>query len=263
MNEAGKAAVVVLQTGQHSFVFVQRCKQPFDFSLPLVPLQYAAILGGWTGATFSARADQLNPIGGEFFIDRITVIDTIPDSSLGQSHDDRFIEGSSDLGGFMWTSRSRLYIERKACSFHKCHELRTLSGLGSHFALPFFATTRGPSMKYWNRSISPRPCRSSFKASSTWRSVPSLPHWLKRRKQAAYDVYRSGKPAQTVPVLRTYNTSSRTDRLSCSVGLPLPFARCLRCGIKGQSTVHCSSVRNCRLAISDSDLSEIGADWYL
>jgi hypothetical protein len=33
--------------------------------------------------------------------------------------------------------------------------------------------------------------------------------------------------------------------------------------IKGERTAHCSSVRNCRFAISDSALPEIRADRYL
>jgi hypothetical protein len=264
MNEAGKSMVVIFPAGQYPAELVQPCKQAFNLPSPLVATQYTAILGGWPDATFPVRCDHLNAVDSEFFIERITVIGTIPNKSLGQSHSDNLIDGSFDKGDFMWASRSRVHGEWKTCSVRNGHELRTFAALGlSHFAPPFFATTKVPSMKHSDRSISPRACKSSASASSRWRSVPSLTHWLKRRKQVAYDGNRSGKSAQAAPVRRIHSTPSMTARSSCSTGLPRPSARCLGEGIKGASTAHCSSVRNCLFAISASALPEIRADRYL
>jgi hypothetical protein len=264
MHEAGKALVVIFPTGQYPSELVQPCKQAFDRPSPLVSTQYTAILCGWPDAPPPMRRDHLDAIGGELCIERITVIGTIPDKSLGQSHGDNRIDGSFDKGDFMWASRSRVHGEWKTCSVRNGHELRTLAALGlSHFTPPFFATTKVPSMKHSDRSISPLACKSSAKASSTCRSVPSLTHWLKRRKHVEYDGYRSGRSAQAAPVRNIHSTPSSTARSLCSTGLPRPSARCLGGGIKGDSTAHCSSVRNFLLAISDSALPEICADRYL
>jgi hypothetical protein len=264
MNEACESLVVILPTGQNPPELVQPCEQTLDLPSPFVSTQRTTILSRRSDTSFPVRGDYLNPVGGELFIERITVVGTIPDKSLGQSHGDNLIDGSFDKGDFMWASRIRVHGEWKTCSVRNGHELRTFAALGlSHFAPPFFATTKVPSMKHSDRSISPRACRSSANASSKCRSVPSLTHWLKRRKQVEYDGYRSGKSAHAAPVRSTHSTPSSTARSSCSTGLPRPSARCLDGEINGDRTAHCSSVRNCRLAISDSALPEICADRYL
>jgi hypothetical protein len=120
-----------------------------------------------------------------------------------------------------------------------------------------------PSMKHSDRSISPRASRSCASASSNRRNVPSLTHWLKRRKQVEYDGYSSGRSAQQAPVRNIHNTPFITARSSCSTGLPRPSARRFGDGISGANTAHCSSVRNFRLAISDSALPENLPDRYL
>jgi hypothetical protein len=120
-----------------------------------------------------------------------------------------------------------------------------------------------PSIKHSDKSMSPRVSRSCANASSRRRSVPSLTHRLKRRKQVAYEGYRSGRSAHAAPVRNIHNTPSMTARSSCSIGLPLPSIRRFGGGINGPRTAHCSSVRNCRLDISDLPLPEIQPDRYL
>lgn len=264
MNEAGKAMVVNFPAGQYPPEPVQPCEQALDFPASLVPSQLAAILRSWLDPITLVRRDQLNTVGCELFIERITVVGTIPEKSLRSSHRDGLIDDSLDKGDFMWASRSRVHGEWKTCSVRNCHELRTFAPLGlSHFRPPFFATTKVPSMKHSDKSMSPLASRSCASASSKCPNVPSLTQALKRRKHVEYDGYSSGRSDHAAPVRKIHNTPSRTARLSCSTGLPRPSARRAGGGIKDASTAHCSSVSRFLLAISAPDLPEIRTDRYL
>lgn len=264
MNEAGESMIVILPTSQYSSEGVQPREQALDLPSPFVSAQRPAVLSRRFNPILSVRGDQLNVIGSEPCIERITVVGTIPDKSLRQSQGDSLIDDSFDKGDFMWASRSRVHGEWKARSVRNCHELCTFAPLGlSHFAPPFFATMNEPSMKHSDRSISPLISRSCASASSNRRKVPSLTHWLKRRKHVAYEGYSSGRSAQQAPVRSIHNTPFITARSSCSIGLPRPSARRFGGGIRGANAAHCSSVRNFRLAISDSVLPENLPDRYL
>jgi hypothetical protein len=264
MDKAGKSTIIVFPTGQHSTEFVEPCEQALDLPAAFVPAQNAPILRDWLNPTALVRRNHLNAIVCKPFIERITVIGTIPDKSFRSSHGDGLIEGSIDKGDFMWASRSRVHGEWKTCSIRNCHELRTFAPLGlSHFSPPFFATTKVPSIKHSDKSISPRASRSCANASSKRRSVPSLTQALKRRKQVAYDGNSSGKSAHAAPVRNIHTTPSMTARSSCSTGLPRPSARRPGDGIKGASTAHCSSVSRFLLTISAPNLPEMRTDRYL
>jgi hypothetical protein len=264
MNETGKSPIIVFPASQYPPVLVQPCKQAFDLPPSLIPSEFSAILCRRPDAIAPVRRDQLNVIDGEFCIERITVVGAIPDKSSRQSKGDGLIDGSFDKGDFMWASRSRVQGDWKTCSVRNCHELRTFAALGlSHFAPPFFATTKVPSMKHSDKSISPLTSRSCASASSNRASVPSLTQVLKRRKHVEYDGYSSGKSAQAAPVRKIHKTPSMTERSSCATGLPRPSARRIGGGIKGASTAHCSSVSRFLFAISVPDLPEIPADRHL
>lgn len=101
MNEAGKSLIVILPTGQYPSEFVQPCEQPFNLPAPFVPPQLAPILSGRSDSIALVRRDQLNVIGCELVIERITVVGAIPDKSLGSSHGDGCIDSSLDKGDFM------------------------------------------------------------------------------------------------------------------------------------------------------------------
>jgi hypothetical protein len=264
MNKAGKSTIIVFQTGQNPAELVEPCEQALDLPAAFVPTQITAILGWRPDAIALVRRDHLDAAVCEPFIERITVIGAIPDKSFGSSHGDGLIEGSVDKRDFMWASRSRVQGDWKTCSVRNCHELRTFAALGlSHFAPPFFATMKVPSMKHSDKSMSPRSSRSRANAVSNRSSVPSLTQRLNRRKHVAYDGYRSGKSAQGAPVRKTQRMPSMTARSSCSTGLPRPSARRIGGGMSGDRTAHCSSARNFLLVISAPIRLEMRADHYL
>lgn len=87
MHEFSKSLVVILPPGQNPAALVQ----PLDRPASLVAAQLAPILHGWPDPVTLVRGDQLNAIGGEFCIERITVVGTISDKSFGESHCMRWI----------------------------------------------------------------------------------------------------------------------------------------------------------------------------
>jgi hypothetical protein len=264
MNEPRKSLIVIFPADQYPSEFVQPGEQTFNLPAPLIPAQFSPILGSWSNPIAFVRCYALNVIACALFIERITVVGAIPDKSLRESQGDGCIDGSIDKGDLMWASRSRVHGEWKTCSVRNCHELCTLAPLGlSHFAPPFFATTKVPSMKHSDKSISPLASRSCANTSSKRLRVPSLTQPLKRRKQVAYDGNSSGRSAHAAPVRRIHKTPSMMARSSCAIGLPRPSARRTGKGISGASTAHCSSVSRFLLAISAPGFPKIRADQYL
>src|SRR5919107_1113349 len=128
----------------------------------------------------------------------------------------------SDKGDFMRRSRRRVDGDRKTMKVCHSHELRAFTPFGgAHSAPPFLATTKVPSMKHSERSISPRASKSRAKASSTARSVPSRDQSWKRRWQVWYGGNLSGKSCQREPLLSIQRTPLMTSRVSLH-GRPLP-----------------------------------------
>jgi len=233
---------------QDALVFIEPREQALDLPTPLVTSENSLILGGRSAAICSMRCDHLNTLSCKALIERITVVGTIPDKSLGSSHRDALSERSFDKGDLMWRSRSRVHGEWKTRSVCNNHELRTLAPLGlSHCEAPFFATTKVPSIKHSERSILPRSSRSRANASRIACNTPWRIQPLKRRKQVDPEGKRSGKSAHAAPVRSTQRMPFNTARSLCTTGLPRPSARACTFGIKGSRIDHCSSVSSSRL----------------
>ncbi len=250
MNENCEMLMTAIPTDQGSFVLVHPCKQTLDFpSTPVAP-EWAAILSCRTDTVLSVRRNQLDSLGCQLLIERITVVGTIPHNSSGSSHGDGVSERRLDKGDFMWRSRSRVHGEWKTSSVCNNHELRTFAPLGlSNFGAPFFATVKVPSMKHSVRSIPPRSSRSLASASSILRSISAFTQRLNRRKQVMEEGNRPGRSAHEAPVRNTQSTPSITARSWWTSGLPLPSARTGNGAISGGRMVHCSSVSRSYLLI--------------
>lgn len=80
-------------------------KQPCDGTLYLpssdITPKRSAVLSFRFDAIAAMRSNQLNAFFFELFIQRISVIGTIPDNSSGSSQGEGLIEGSFDKGDFM------------------------------------------------------------------------------------------------------------------------------------------------------------------
>jgi hypothetical protein len=142
----------------------------------------------------------------------------------------------------MRRSRLRVDGEWKTSRVCHCHELRAFAPLSlSHFCAPFLATMNVPSIKHSERSISPRVRKSSAKASSTLRNVPSRDHCWKRRWQVWYGGNLSGKSCHLAPERSIQSTPFITSRVSFQ-GRPRPSSRRGGSGIRGPIIAHCSPV---------------------
>lgn len=241
--------MTTIPPSQGSLVLVHPGEQALDFpSAPIAP-ERSSILCCRADAILPVRGDQLDALGCQLLIERITVVGTIPHNSSGSSHGDGLSERCLDKGDFMWRSRSRVHGEWKTRSVCNNHELRTFAPLGlSNFGAPFFATVKVPSMKHSVRSIPPRSSRSLASASSILRNTPAFTHRLNRRKQVDGDGNLSGRSAQAAPVRSTQSTPSMTALSSCTSGRPRPSIRTGDGGISGERMAHCSSVsRSCLL----------------
>jgi hypothetical protein len=253
MHEGGEARTTVIPAGHHALVLVQPGEQALDLPPAAIAPQGAPILGRRTLPVAAVRGNQLEALGREPLIERITVVGTIPDKSSGSSHGVGVSEGSLDKGDLMWRSSSRVHGEWKTRSVCHNHELRTLAPLGlTHLGAPFFAATKVPSMKHSARSICPRSSRSRASVSRIWRITPALTQRLNRRKQVDPEGKRSGKSAHAAPVRRTHSTPLSTARSSCLSGRPRPSARRGCAGITGASSAHCASVSSSRRAMPRS-----------
>jgi hypothetical protein len=253
MDERGKALTAVIPARHHALILVQPGEQALDLPPAAIAPQGAAILGRRALTVAAMRRNQLDALGRECVIERITVVGTIPDKSLGSSHGVGCSEGSLDKGDFMWASSSRVHGEWKTMSVCHNHELRTFAPLGlTHLGAPFFATTKVPSMKHSARSMCPRSSKSRASASKSLHMAPAFTPRLNRLKQVEAEGKRSGKSAHAAPVRKTHRTPLSTARSSCLIGRPRPSARRFGTGMKGASTAHCSSVSSSRRAMPGS-----------
>lgn len=243
MDEGCETFMTAIPAGDDALVLIQPGKQSLDLPASPVTPQWAAVLSGSASTVAAMGRDQLNALGSELLIERITVVGTIPDKSSGSSHGEGFSERCLDKGDFMWRSSSRVHGEWKTSSVCNDHELRTLAPLGlSNFEPPFFATVKVPSMKHSERSMPPRSSRSRANASNSFLSTPALTQREKRRKQVEPEGKRSGKSAQAAPVRNTQRMPFSTARSECTCGRPRPSSRRTCFGIRGSRIAHCSSV---------------------
>jgi hypothetical protein len=221
---------------------LQPGKQPLDLPATFVAAQSSAVLRCSFLPIRLVRRNHLDTLFAQLFIERVGVISFVSNQPLREFRGKALNESFSDKGDFM--RRSRLCVDRewKTSRVCHCHELRAFAPLGlSHFCAPFLATMNVPSMKHSLRSISPRVRRSSARASSMLRSVPSRDHCWKRRWQVWYGGNLSGKSCQRAPLRRIQSTPFITSRVSFH-GRPRPSSRRGGSGIIGSIIAHCSSV---------------------
>lgn len=90
-----------IPSDKHPFKGKQPCHSALDFPPPAVTPKRSAVLSFRFYPIATMRSNQLNAFFFEPFIQRISVIGTIPDNSSRSSQGEGFIEGSFDKGDFM------------------------------------------------------------------------------------------------------------------------------------------------------------------
>ena len=252
MHEAEKVLDMIIKARRHSTKVLQPRPQPLDLPTATVAAQLPAILRRRFLSVRPVRRDQLNAALGKFRIQRVGVVSLIANQSSGLLGDKTLKESFSDKGDFMRRSRRRVDGEWKTSIVCHHHEFRAFAPLSlTHCAPPFLAVTKVPSIKHSPKSTSPRSRRSSAKASSTCRSVPSRDHCWNLRWQVWYGGKRSGKSCQRAPDLSIQSTPFITSRVSLH-GLPRLSSRRGGSGISGAKIAHCSSVSSSPRAMPKS-----------
>jgi hypothetical protein len=233
---------MIIKACRHTAEVLQPRPQPLDLPAALVAAQLPPVLRRRLLPVRPVRRDQLDAPLGQLRVERVGVISLIADQALGLFGDKTLNESFADKGDFMRRSRRRVDGEWKTSIVCHHHEFRAFTPLSlTDRVPPFFAVTNVPSIKHSPKSTSPRSRRSSARASSTRRSVPSRDHCWNLRWQVWYGGNLSGKSCHRAPDLRIQSTPFITSRVSLH-GLPRLSSRRGGSGISGASTAHCSSV---------------------
>jgi hypothetical protein len=236
---------MTLISDSHTTVVLEPADQPLHLPAALVPPELSPILGLGLGTVGSVRSYHLDALRFERRIKRIGVVRLVTDEPLGSTRHKPCLESVMHKGDLMRRSTLNVYGEWKTSSVCNHHDLCTLAPLGlSNAAAPFFATTKVPSMKHSDKSMSARSSKSRANACSTLSSTPERTHCWYRRWHVWYGGYLGGKSIQGAPVRSIQRMPSSTSLL-LRQGLPrpiLPSARRGGFGISGSKTAHCSSV---------------------
>src|SRR5271157_3170034 len=138
MYKAEKVFSMIFIPNNKTTEVVQPSEQPFDTPSFGISAQRSAVLGFWFNSVNLMRRNYFDTILLKFIIERIRVIRSITNESLGSSLKEATLESLSNKGDFMWRSRRNVYGERKTRAVCHCHELRPLAPLGfSDTGAPF------------------------------------------------------------------------------------------------------------------------------
>ncbi len=249
MHEPEVVLVVGVEAHRYPPEVMEPRQQPLDLPPTLVAAQLPPVLRWRLLPVRAVRGDQLDTLRCQPSVERVGVLSLVAYEAGGPLSGKNFGESAFDKGDFMRASRRRVDGDRKTIAVCHRHELRTFAPLGlSHPEPPFLATMNVASMKHSDKSSSPRTRRSSAKASSTFRSVPSRTHCWNLRWQVWYGGNLSGKSCQRAPGRSIQSPPFITSRVSRQ-GRPLASWRRGSSGISGSISDHCSSVSSSRRAM--------------
>src|SRR2546423_14693836 len=219
MHEPEEVLDVIVEARRHAAEVLKPCVQPLDLPAALVAPQLPAVLRPRLLPVRAVRRDQLDAARGQLGVERVGVVSLVADQSVRLSGDETLNESFSDKGDFIRASRRRVDGEWKTSIVCHHHEFRAFAPLSlTDGAPPFLAVTNVPSMKHSLKSTSPRSRRSSARASSTLRSVPSRDHRWNLRWQVWYGGDLSGKCSHPPPQRR----NPRTPRIPPPRSFPRP-----------------------------------------
>jgi hypothetical protein len=217
---------------------------------PLVAPQRSAILRRRFAPTFAMRDDRFDPAAAQLFAQRVAIVPTIHDHTLGflsrssrampPSYADRGERRLRELD-FRRGCRVKVVSQRNTRAVDHHHPLRPLAPLGfSDGIAPFLAGAKLPSR---NDSLHFSCCRSfnSLRSARQISSQTSCSSQSRNRRQhVAGEGNSSGKSHPRAPLRKIHKMPSSTLR-SSFWGRP-PFGRLGRLGSKGRIFSHWASV---------------------
>ena len=158
-------------------------KQTLDLPTTPVAAQYAAVLRGLPAAHGRMRCNQFHPEAlAHPRVQRIAVVGTIADQSLGSFSEEAPLEGGFDEFCFMRRSAGHVHGDRKTMAVADRHDFAAFAAASrADSRAPFFAELKLASMNDSLKSSFPRSRKSSANFCSTRISSPERCHCWKRR----------------------------------------------------------------------------------
>jgi hypothetical protein len=220
-----------------------------------VTSQMPSILMGGSAVVLASGNDRLNPSTRQAFSNRVAVVPSVGDQSIGTtSRSTRFV-GATDFDcferdveelRFRRGRRVHMKSERSTLAINQYHKLRSFPAFClAHFEPPFFAEANVPSTKHSSQRIISFSSSWAKKARQSFSNVPSLAHFCKRRWMVLDGPYRRGSSLQGEPVQRIHKIPSKQPRSSNGGRPPLrSFFRQgrFRSGSSALTFSHCRSV---------------------
>lgn len=242
-------------------VVLQPSEEAFDLPSSSVSSERPSVLGLGSFSSVPMWRNHFDvPVILQSLIKPVAVVCLVPNDPNRPFIEERCVKRPLNERHFMRRSAGHVHGDRKTRSVCHCHDLAALASLGfSHCGAPFLAGANVPSMKASRKSISPRSCKSSARATSMRSKTPCDRQCWSQRWHVWYGGYRAGMSFHGAPVLRTQSMPSRTSRGGVA-GLPLPPSRLFEGGTNGAIRSHCSLVRS--IWTSSSQHGEVSRNFY-
>ena len=252
MNKTEIIFSFVIKTSRHAAEVLQPSEKALDLPPTFVTAKTSAVLSLRRATILFMWRNHFNTSLFEFLIERIGIISLVTDQSNGFVINETRLKSLFDKSDFVRRSTRCVDGEWKRSIVCHHHEFRALAPLSLTNSLPpFLATTKVPSIKHSERSISPRVSKSWARASSTLRKEPSFTQAWKRRWQVWYGGNLSGISFHLAPERKIQRMPFIISRLERQ-GRPLPSSRFGNSASNGSIKLHCSSVNSSPRAIIEN-----------
>jgi hypothetical protein len=203
----------------------------------------------------AVRHQEANSLACQAGPQFVRIISLIADKALGSAlwapstlaRDFDSLQGLFGQFYFRGRCRGNGASQRNTLAVDHHHPLRALAPLGfADSGAPFFASAKLASMKASCQSKAPSASSFERKMRQIFSQRPCSSQRRKRRQQVEELGYRWGRSCQRAPVRSIHSIPSNTSRLAAG-GRP-PLEPGFSDGSNGPILVHCSSVRNFRIA---------------
>src|SRR5580704_15720161 len=174
LNHPEEILWVVFPANDDASIIMEPSKQSFDFPTAAVATQAAAVLSRDRDAHKFVRRDELYAVALlDALVQRIAVVRTVADHSLGGFPEEALVERGFDEFCFMRRSAGHVHGERKTMAVCDCHDFAAFAAFcRADTRAPFFAERKLASMKASLKSSFPRSRKSS---ASFWSNLVSSP----------------------------------------------------------------------------------------
>ena len=183
MEHAEEVGFVIFPAADQSAKVVKPGEEALDFPAAAVAAQFAAVLSPFLAAIELVGCDEPDAMFlPETLVQRIAVVSAVTDHSFWLGLCEALLDGSFDEFHLMRRSAGDAAGDRKTMAVCDRHDFAAFAAASwADSSAPFFAELKLASMKVSDRSILPRPRKSSANFCSTRVSNPERCQDWKRR----------------------------------------------------------------------------------